>query len=99
MPMIDADAHVIETEQTWDFMDERDSKFRPVLISPYNDKREFWLIDGKTRQRLNVNATLAAGAREMREIETRLRHMDELGIDVQVLYPSCFLRAYTADAE
>ena len=57
MPMIDADAHVIETEQTWDFMDERDSKFRPVLITPYNDKREFWLIDGKTRQRQNVNET------------------------------------------
>jgi hypothetical protein len=35
----------------------------------------------------------------MRDIEARLSHMDELEIDVQVLYPSIFLRSLTLRAE
>ena len=35
MPTIDADAHVIETERTWDYMDEADSKFRPIVVSSH----------------------------------------------------------------
>ena len=34
MAIIDADAHVIETEQTWEFMLEEERRFAPeVLIS------------------------------------------------------------------
>ena len=29
MPTIDADAHVLETEQTWEYMDGADKKYRP----------------------------------------------------------------------
>jgi predicted TIM-barrel fold metal-dependent hydrolase len=36
---------------------------------------------------------------EMRDIKGRLKHMDQLNIDVQVLYPSLFLRPLTAKAE
>ena len=32
MPTIDADAHVIECEQTWSYIE--NEKFRPYLISP-----------------------------------------------------------------
>src|SRR5437867_12760407 len=32
----------------------------------------------------------------MGDIEGRLSHMDELGIDIQVLYPSLFLRPLTS---
>jgi predicted TIM-barrel fold metal-dependent hydrolase len=35
----------------------------------------------------------------MREIEARLRHMDELGVDVQVLYPTVFLTPLTTRPE
>jgi len=31
MPIIDADAHVIETDRTWDFMEEAERGFRPGL--------------------------------------------------------------------
>ena len=59
-----------------------------------------WLIDEKIfRRGVNVNADIPAGVREMRDIEARLRHMDALEIDVQVLYPSLFLRALTARPE
>ena len=31
--IVDADAHVVETEHTWDFLDASEKKFRPQLFS------------------------------------------------------------------
>ena len=99
MPTIDADAHVIETERTWEYMEGADAKFRPALASLEN-RRQSWLIDGKIFSRGgNVNREIPAEIREMRDIQARLRHMDELEIDIQVLYPSLFLRPLTSRAE
>ena len=99
MQVIDADTHVIETERTWEYMEGDEAKFRPTLVSTESG-RMGWLIDEKIfRRGVNVNADIPAGVREMRDIEARLRHMDALEIDVQVLYPSLFLRALTARPE
>src|SRR5687768_10038499 len=47
---IDADAHVLETEHTWDFLDHADRDYRPQLVAPRGESRsERWLIDGKLR--------------------------------------------------
>jgi len=98
MPTIDADAHVIESERTWDYVEETD--FRPVRVAPEDGGREFWLIDGRVFNRgVNVNRELPEAVRDMRDIQYRLRHMDELGIDIQVLYPSLFLRPLTSRPE
>ena len=108
MPVIDSDAHVVETEHTWDYMDPSDSQYRPSLVSASGEPgRERWMIDGKVRRQaqLVVPARDAAGrsgeggrkidapqeTRLMENVEARLRHLDELGIDVQVLYPSIFI--------
>ena len=100
MATIDADAHVIETERTWDYMDAAEAQFRPVLASPSSDGKKDWLIDGRIFSRGgNVNRQIPEGSREMSDIELRLRHMDELGIDIQVLYPSLFLRPLTSRPE
>ena len=48
---------------------------------------------------VNVDRGLPEAIREMRDIDGRLKHMDELDIDVQVLYPSLFLRPLTAKPE
>ena len=32
LPIIDADAHVIETERTWDYLDPSEQKFRPRAL-------------------------------------------------------------------
>ena len=32
MPVIDADAHVVETEHTWDFIPPSDQHLRPVVV-------------------------------------------------------------------
>jgi predicted TIM-barrel fold metal-dependent hydrolase len=54
-------------------------------------------LEGKHRSNVMPNTTEAL--REMDDIQGRLRHMDELGVDVQVLYPSLFLRPVTERPE
>ena len=95
MATIDADAHVIETERTWEYMQGSEAKFRPALVEAEGG-RKHWLIDGRRFSRgVNVNTEIPPAVREMRDIEARLRHMDELEIDIQILYPSLFLRLLT----
>ena len=98
MPTIDADAHVIESEETWSYI--RDEKIRPFLVTPGGGRPQNWLIDGRVFHRgVNFDKNLPIAICEMRDIKGRLKHMDELNIDVQVLYPSLFLRPLTARPE
>ncbi len=100
MPTIDADTHVIETDHTWEYIEGPEAQFRPALVSPNNGKRQFWLIDGKIFSRgVNINKEIPATSLEMRDMQARLKHMDELNVDIQVLYPSLFLRPLTARPE
>jgi predicted TIM-barrel fold metal-dependent hydrolase len=51
-PVIDADAHVVESDHTWDYLDPADRQFRPKPLESREDagvKLQFWLIDGKVR--------------------------------------------------
>ena len=103
MPVIDADAHVVETERTWDFMDPSEACFRPTLAAPADAPDDLrWLVDDKLRRRALLsrsseslprgrNTATPAEAREMADLDARLRHMDELGIDVQVLHNTLFI--------
>jgi len=108
MPTIDSDAHVVESEHTWDFMDAADQKYRPVIVRPRGDSSaEYWFIDGKIRGLVRVVMTAREmdevaertgrvmhtprETREMENVAARLKHMDELGIDIQVLYPTMFI--------
>lgn len=105
MRTVDADAHVIETSLTWNHMKDDTLAFRPVEVETPDGaivegrsrkQNQFWAIDGRLvpRER-NIGHDTAREAREMRDIERRLAHMNELSIDVQVLYPSLFLRPLT----
>jgi len=103
MAVIDADAHVLETERTWDYMLESERAMRPRIVPTPNDPSsggESWLIDGlylgKAR---NVGHETPKEAREMGDIQARLSHMNELGVDVQVLYPTFCLRPFTRRPE
>jgi aminocarboxymuconate-semialdehyde decarboxylase len=108
MAVIDADAHVIETERTWEYMRDEDQAFRPLSVVTTNTdgpQRPFWIIGDRAGGRafvrnVNVAATGASDAsREMTDVQSRLAHMDELGIDIQVLYPTLFLRPLSARPE
>jgi len=103
MAVIDSDAHVLETERTWDYMLESERALKPRIVPTPNDPSsggESWLVDGtyigKAR---NVGREFPKESREMEDIQARLRHMDELDVDVQVLYPTIFLRPYTRRPE
>ena len=107
MGSIDSDAHVVECESTFDFLDPEFEKYRPLVVqSKRSDhtvlsnvgvaQREFWFLDNRMLPKEgNVGADTAKEAREMEDIGGRLKHMDELGIEVQVLYPTVFLRPWT----
>ena len=99
MLAIDADAHVIETEHTWDYLEGRDKRFRPVPVTldmPEGGTRNFWVINGKLiGGRDNIGLDTPKESRDMADIDARLKHMDEIGTDVQVLYPTLFLRPVT----
>lgn len=106
MRTIDADAHVIEVARTFEFIDPADAKLAPLVVTQTAGPRqasnsggvhrEHWIIDNTAipKDKIADTATPDA-AREMRDIEARLRHMDELEIDLQVLYPTMFLRPLT----
>lgn len=114
--IIDADAHVVETEQTWDYLDPSQRKFRPQLFQSAKDSTtQYWFLDGKavgfrnptlTEQELNAKTketgrTLQtpAEARDLRDVELRLQHMDRLGIDLQVLHNTMWIAQVAERAE
>jgi predicted TIM-barrel fold metal-dependent hydrolase len=101
MSTIDADAHVIENESAWDYMLESERRFRPQVIKPVSGDGsvDYWLIDGRAVPRSNVGKDLPVAAREMSDLSVRVKHMDELNIDLQVIYPTILIFPYTRRAE
>ncbi len=87
---IDADAHVVETEDTWEYMDPSEQKYKPVLLQTPNDaKRQYWLIDGKVRG-LRLPAFSVDDLEKMSQAEGRslatareAREMGNVGIRLQ----------------
>lgn len=100
MATIDADAHVIETDETWSYMEGDDLKYRPVTMAPVEGAgRRMWFIDGILKNRPDAGergSQTTATSREMRNVDERLAHMDELGVDIEVLYPTIYTRQIAA---
>jgi len=116
--VIDADAHVVETERVWDYLDASEQKYRPILMpSPDNPKRQVWILDGENignkfpspdeeqseqhLKRFGREVGTPVEARELSDVKRRLRHMDKLGIDVQIMFNSLWITPLTSrpDAE
>ena len=46
--VIDADAHVVENERVWDYLDTGEEKYRPTLLAEAgNSERQHWVLDGE----------------------------------------------------
>ncbi len=110
MGAIDSDAHVVECEKTFEYIDPEYIDYKPrVMVQKTSDvvvldnegtraQKEFWVIDGLLQPKEgNIGHNTTQESREMANAKVRLDHMDELKIDVQVLYPTVFLRAWTQD--
>ncbi len=79
-----------------------------VVSSPDEPGKFYWMVDGKIRggarqvvnsaqlddlsARIGRNVSTPRETREMENIPARLKHMDQLGVDVQVLHATIFLR-------
>lgn len=104
---IDADAHVIETPFTFDYIEEKDKRYTPLVAKQTagaeqtsnegNLRSEYWIVDNHVYAKdRNVESKISkAEWREMKDVEGRVKHMDDLGIDAQVLFPTLFLRPCT----
>lgn len=107
LPVIDADAHVIETPETWSYMEEHEQAFRPQIFERAaddgaprlsNQRKEYWVIDERLLSKgANVGQDVPEDSRTMASIRSRLDHMDEIGVDIAVIFPTLFLRPLTRE--
>ncbi len=103
MPVIDADTHVDECEATWAYLEGADARYAPVTVMPTDGRsrpgeipgrNRWWMVDGQLVPRAirdDIHHPPAA-ARELHDIAVRLRDMDRMGVDIQVLFPTFFIR-------
>src|SRR5438445_1284364 len=98
MATIDSDAHVVENEKTWGYVGASERDSMPVLVNIPGGSRNsvMWAVDGRLASTGPVSQTDAIKAdRELDDVQARLRHMDELHTDIQVIFPTIFLRPLT----
>ncbi|MGD9943499.1 MAG: amidohydrolase family protein [Burkholderiaceae bacterium] len=112
MIVIDADAHVMESEETWSFLDEQFYPRRPVVVTFPEDTslgvfNAAWLIDEKVRL---FGASPTSGTRSLRKkynlesqhlskVDERLKDMDKRRIDYQVIHTTFGLLNLCEDVE
>lgn len=112
MTVIDCDAHVEECVDTWQYLDPEFYLLRPIPVTFPEDTcfgthNAAWVIDYKLRFfAANPTAMKRASEKdvpipvqEMRDVQQRLRYMDELGIDKQVVFPSIWLGCLAENVE
>lgn len=107
MSVIDADTHVDETEDTWSFMQAGDEELKPATAYPKDQEiarrqMRYWMIDGRRQIRFVRNdeeTKTTEETRELKDVTARLKHMDRMGVDVQVMYPTLFLVEFTEKPE
>ena len=104
---IDADTHVDETEQTWEYLLPSEQQFKPVVGYPSNpdpkrSTQHFWVIQGDRQPRLardDKKTQTTVDTRELLDVSARLRDMDALDVHIHVMYPTLFLIQPTPKAE
>lgn len=112
MIVIDADAHVMESEETWSFLEPEYHARRPVVVTFPEDTslgvfNAAWLIDEKVRL---FGASPTAGTRSLRKKysldsqhlskpEERLKDMDKRRIDYQIIHTTFGLLNLCEDPE
>jgi uncharacterized protein len=112
MPVIDADTHVDECEDTWKKLEGTQyAKYIPVTISMPADEAKragysptnsrCWVVEGRLQNRAirdEVNHPPRV-YRELQDVPGRIAHMDKMGVDMQVIFPTFFIRYNTDNAE
>ena len=111
-PVIDADTHVDESEATWKSLEGPNAKYIPVTIMPGPEAvppgvvldpfdSRWWLVDGKLQSRIIRDEAHhpPLAARELHDVQVRLQDMDRMGVDMQVIFPTFFIRYTPSNQE
>ncbi|HWP57816.1 MAG TPA: amidohydrolase family protein [Candidatus Acidoferrales bacterium] len=107
MPIIDADTHVDETEDTWSYLQPGEEALRPETAypkeqDPSRPPMRYWVIDGRRHLRFvrsDEQTKTTVQTRELLDVDARLRDLDRMGVDIQVIYPTLFLVEVTERAD
>ena len=112
MPVVDADTHVDESEATWQELEGGPYAGHipaTVTVAAHEAKRmglssvnsRCWVVEGRLQNRAvrdEVNHPPRA-RRELDDVPGRLAQMDQMGVDVQVIFPTFFIRYSTTNGE
>jgi predicted TIM-barrel fold metal-dependent hydrolase len=98
MPVIDADTHVTEGDDTFAYLEESELHFAPIKgeIPGKNggSPRGYWLVGGQQLSRsIRPEGDVWKTMGELLDVDARLRAMDDMGVDIQVIYPTFFNKA------
>jgi predicted TIM-barrel fold metal-dependent hydrolase len=105
---IDTDTHVLECEESWDYLDPSERKYRPVNVEAENPSggppRQMYLIgdtfcrkfptDGRGA---GVGFEYSAEISHLHDPALRVKKMDALGVDVQIVISTNFIAAQLED--
>jgi uncharacterized protein len=105
--IIDSDTHVDETEATWEYVTPEELQYKPATgfprhQDPNRPPTRYWVVDGHRKPRRirdDAKSLTKIEARELLDIDVRLRHMDELGVGIHVIYPTLLLSEPAEHAE
>ncbi len=108
--VIDADTHVDESEFTWQALKGDLAKYLPVTVEPPEDEAaragldasdaRWWLVEGRLQSRkIRDERHPLREHRELEDIQGRLSDMDRMEVDLQVLFPTFFIRYGSSNPE
>lgn len=112
MSIIDADTHIDESESTWaKLVGTEYEKYIPVTVNMPSEVNQhagyrgldtrMWLVENHMQNRAirdEINHPLRV-YRELEDVPGRIAHMDQMGVEVQVIFPTFFIRYTTENAE
>jgi predicted TIM-barrel fold metal-dependent hydrolase len=109
--IIDADTHVDECEATWKNLEGANAKYIPVTVLPSPEgvpagvldasRSRWWMVEDRLQARA-VRDDVHHPLRERRELDDvpgRLQDMDRMGVEMQVIFPTFFIRYNTSNTE
>lgn len=107
---IDCDTHAIESLRTWSYLAAKDQCFYPKETktdgsqSQWNGLKHFWELPSGQLIICGLNVESAPGqpppsVRLLDDVPGRVKWMDDLKVDTQVVIPSFFLAALFTDRE
>ncbi len=110
--LIDADAHVEESVETWKYLEREFYPYRPIPVqfpedTCFGSQNAAWVIDYKLRLYAATPTLMKQASekgvpipvQEMNDVPGRLSYLDLLKVDCQVIFPSLWLGCPSENVE